>query len=140
MTGYKFLFNKIIVGTLLLIVSGCSKAAVEGFTPYTPEIRDKELFIKDLGVCRGHALNYLLINNNLDVSEIASSGATKAVSNAGTGIVNPLIPGLYGLGGASGELLRQLGLDSQDAKKIITICMHDKGLQSKEYSVFDPNN
>ena len=69
---------------------------------------------------------------------MAQEGATKGFNDLGYSAISPLAPALGALGGASGEALSELGLDSRDAKKIITVCLHDKGQTNNLYHVYDP--
>lgn len=118
---------------------GCVQSEVEGFTPYTPEIRELSTFYSDLSTCRLHALRYLNEKGNINPSQIAQEGAREGSSKLGYIALSPWAPVLGALGAASAETLSQLGLDSKDSKKIIAVCMHDKGVHHNLYSVYDPN-
>lgn len=133
----KYLLNLLAI----LLLSGCASNTVSSFTPYAPKEEMKSLqdYNLDLALCRTEALEYLSGKSSINPLEMASAGAQKALGNLGTATVAPVTIPLYGLGGASGEGLSELGLSSQDVKKIISWCMHDHGLLSNQYHVYDPN-
>lgn len=88
--------------------------------------------------CRSYAKDYLSGRGSIDVSQVAQEGLQGGLKQAPTAVLTPYAPALGALGNASTEIVSELGLDSQETRKIIAWCMHDKGLQNG-YSVFDPN-
>lgn len=118
---------------------GCASKITSEFVPYTVELKSGDTFREDLGACRGYALHYLIKKGGLDVSQIAQEAATEGSSKLGYMVLSPFAPALGALGAASAETLTQLGLNSQEAKKIIATCMHDKGLKHGMYHTLDPN-
>ena len=127
--------------TVILIslgLLGCATQIASKFTPNVVEIKDQVAFNNDLNTCRQYALDFLSGKSSLDASQMAQEGATKGLNDLGYSAISPLAPALGALGGASGEALSELGLDSRDAKKIITVCLHDKGQTNNLYHVYDP--
>jgi len=133
------MISKIIPLLSLVLISGCASKMAQEFVPYTVELKSADTFREDLGACRGYALHYLIKKGGLDVSQIAQEAATEGSSKLGYMVLSPFAPALGALGAASAETLTQLGLNSQEAKKIISLCMHDKGLKHGMYHTLDPN-
>ena len=131
--------GKVLLLLLSVLLSGCANRIAQEFVPYTVELKSADTFREDLGACRGYALHYLIKKGGLDVSQIAQEAATEGSSKLGYMVLSPFAPALGALGAASAETLTQLGLNSQEAKKIIATCMHDKGLKHGMYLTLDPN-
>lgn len=117
---------------------GCASQIASNFTPYIVEVKSQAALYQDLDICRRYAIDYLSGRSVINPSQVTQKGATEAFSNFGYTVISPLAPALGALGGASGEALSELGLNSEEAKKIITICLHDKGQRSDNYHVYDP--
>jgi hypothetical protein len=132
----KTLFTTILS---FLLLSGCATKVATSFVPYAVEVQDRQVYNADLDKCHTYALDYLTKKNSLDVSEVASAGARSALGNVASIAVSPAAVGLSGLGGSSSEALSEFGLNSEQAKKIIAWCMHDKGAASGKYVIYDPN-
>lgn len=135
-TATKSLSAKYLV--LLVFLGGCAERITSGYTPYTVEIKDQALFNNDLQACRNYALQYLRDQGGLKPSEMAQEGATEGLNKMGYVVVSPLAPVLGALGGASGEAMTQLGLNSVKGKKIVASCMKSKGDKSGNYLTIDP--
>lgn len=124
---------------LLLGLIGCAPQIVGNFTPYAVEVSNSDVFKSDLQICRKYAKDYLSGKDSLDASQIAQEGATAGFNDLGYSAISPIAPALGALGGASGEVLNQLGLNSSDGKKIVTVCLHDKGQMNNSYHIYDPH-
>lgn len=127
---------------LCLLLTGCATKVAQTFTPFAVEIQGpvgQKHLSQDMKLCQGYAYDYLHSKPPLDVSQIASGAVTGGLSDLGYLGISPVAPALGGLGGASGETLSELGFDTKEAKKVITICLHDKGVQSNYYHIYDPN-
>ena len=131
--------KKLVAFLLFFPAAACATKITSEFVPYTPELNQPSVFTEDLGLCRKYALDYLSTKGNINPSQIAQEGLREGSSKMGYIALSPWAPALGALGAASAETLSQLGLDSKEAKKIISVCMHDKGQKSGAYSVFDPN-
>lgn len=118
---------------------GCAPQIADRFSPFVVEVTDQIALQNDIQTCHEYAKAYLSGKSTLDASQIAQEGATKGFSDLGYSAVSPFAPALGALGGASGEIVSELGLDSAEAKKIITVCLHDKGQQSNSYHIYDPH-
>lgn len=129
--------KSILLLTLGLV--GCAPQIADRFTPFTVEVTDQKAFESDLKTCRDYAKVYLSERDSVNPSQVAQKGATEAFSNFGYTAVSPYAPALGALGGASGEALSELGLNSEEAKKIISVCLHDKGQLSNSYHIYDPH-
>lgn len=134
------LFYKILTLTALVVLAGCAKETAANFTPFTVEIVSKQALAQDLDICRRYAGDYLSGRSSIDASQVAQEGARAGLGSLGYLPLAATAPALGALGGASGEALSELGLDSQEAKKVVTICLHDKGQKTDMYHVYDPNN
>lgn len=121
----------------LLLLAGCTTEQVIKFEPYAPkaEIKSQFAYVVDLADCRNYALDYLNNKSSLDPLSVAGSAAQGSLSNLTTSVATV---GLSGGGYAASEALSELGLNSNAGKKIVAICMHDKGQASGMYHIYDP--
>lgn len=125
----------------IFLLTGCASQTIETFQPFSPkeEMKDNKAYQADLITCQLEAKEYLSGRSGLDGNQIASEALQKGFSNLGTGIASPTVPGVYALGGASSEALSELGLSAQDVKKVLAWCLHDHGVASGAYHIYDPN-
>lgn len=121
----------------LLVLTGCATEQVSKFEPYAPkaEIKSQFAYVVDLANCRNYALDYLNNKSSLDPLSVAGSAAQGSLSNLTTSITTV---GVSGGGYAVSEALNELGLNSDTGKKVVAICMHDKGQASGMYHIYDP--
>lgn len=132
--------------TLVLIVflAGCSTIndrTIESYVPYAhqSEVLIPQAFDTDLVTCRMEAKDWSENQKKFDPVQIALEGSTGALSDLGELAITPAATALSGLGRASGEGLEELGVSPGKIKKFIAICMHDKGVKSGAYAVYDPD-
>lgn len=125
---------------LIITLSGCASQTVSTFIPFTVEVRSQQALSQDLDICRRYAQDYLSGRSSINPSQVAQEGLRAGMGSLGYLPLAPTAPALGALGGASSETLSELGLDSQEGKKIVSICLHDKGQKSDQYHVYDPNN
>lgn len=128
--------KKLLILTSLLL--GACTNIVSNYVPYTVEITDIDVFNSDLEKCKDYAINYMNSKDAINTSDVLAAGSQAALSNAATAIVSPAAVGISGLGGASSEALSELGVLSNDGKRIVSLCLRTKGQQSKSYLVLDP--
>jgi hypothetical protein len=126
-------------GLLLTTLLGCASQQVSVFTPFTPVINNHEAFDNDLIICRGYSQEYLSGRASVEPSQVLQEGVRAGFGDLGYSAISPTAPALGALGGASGEIISELGLNSLEAKKIVSWCMHDRGQILNNYSVYDPN-
>ena len=136
--------SKLLFTLSFLLLTGCATTEVKEFTPFVPSVQLKNsstlvTFYNTLQECRADAVEYLDGKTSISPVDVSKKGLQQGLSNLGTGVVNPVIPGLYSLGGASGEVLDELGLNSVSGKKIVAWCMKDHGDQTKLWTVYDLN-
>lgn len=124
----------------LIILSGCASQTAANFTPFTVEIKSQQALSQDLNICRRYAQDYLTSRPGLDASQIAQESLTGGLKQLPSIPLSPLTPALGAAGSGSTEVISELGLSGPEAKKVITICLHDKGQKSDLYHVYDPNN
>lgn len=132
--------NCIKIILLSILLSGCATEVARTYIPYTPEILNKEAYEADLKLCQDYALKYLKGKEGISGPQIAASGLQAGLGDLGYMVVSPIAPALGGAGGASGEAIRELGLNTQEVKHILAQCLHDKGFKSGAYSTYDPND
>lgn len=124
----------------VLLLTGCAGQTAQTFIPYTPEITDSNQYYDDLQVCHSYVYNWVKNSNELNAPQIASSGLESGLDSLGSAAVSPYAPIAEGAGGASSEALNELGITTKTVKHMVSQCMHDKGIASKAYSVWDPNS
>lgn len=137
MTELQSLSYKIL--PILVLLGGCAVQQTESFEPYAVEITDQKAYSNDLWHCREYALNYLNKRSSVSPSQVAQEGLRTGMSDLGYSAISPTAPALGALGGASSEVLSELGLNSVDARRIISKCMTLKGQKSNNYLSIDPN-
>lgn len=122
-----------------LFTSGCATQTAQTFQPFVAEVKDQQALSNDLSVCQTIALDYLGTIQGVDPQKLTSEGLQSTLNGASYFAIHPLAPLFAGAGGVGGEALKEFGLNSTDAKKVISLCLHDKGQKSDKYHVYDPN-
>jgi hypothetical protein len=127
-------------GLTLFLLAGCAAQSVQTFTPFVPkaEMKSQATFDVDLAACRAYALEYLSGKSDLDPVSVASATAQGALSNLAEIAVSPVATGLSGVGSGSSEITSELGLNSNEGKKVVAVCLHDRGERSGAYHVMAP--
>lgn len=127
------MIRRAAVAACLVLLSGCG--GLSTFVPYVQDVTDPAVLVSDTAACRAHALDY---ETPLDLEVIGTASLKGAAGNAAGGAVNPLVPVLGGLGGASVALLDSLNVLSENQQRVFLICLHDRGERSRAYDVMDP--
>lgn len=122
-----------VVG-LTIILSGCGFAS--GYTPYIQDITDQTVLARDEVACRDYALAY---HTPVDLNSILTGAAQGGARNVASAAINPIIPVLGAAGGATSEILSQLGVLNNDQLRVFLRCLEHRGERSRAYSVMDPN-
>jgi uncharacterized membrane protein len=120
-----------------VILLGLFLSACAPYSPYAVEISDQTLFTADLKTCQTYAASY---RAGFSLGGIASAAAEGAANNAPAAAVNPLVPVLGALGGATSATISGLDLMDSSQRKIVARCMTLKGERSRAYLVIDPND
>lgn len=119
---------------LAFILSGCGFAS--GYQPYIQDITDHAALAEDEIACRDYALAY---HTPIDLNSILTSAAQGGARNASGAALNPLVPILGAAGGATSEVLSQLGVLNNDQLRVFLRCLEHRGERSHAYNVMDPN-
>lgn len=119
---------------LILVLAACGD--ISTYQPYVQDINDPAALAKDEGDCLKHAQVYSV---QFDFEGIGTAGLKGMAENAPGGAVDPLVPALGGIGGATSALLDSLGVLSDKQRRVFLICLHDRGERSRAYDVMDPN-
>jgi hypothetical protein len=114
-------------------LSGCANAPA----PLAFEVTDPVAFLRDFDMCKGYAAQG---RQSFSVGSIATAGAKAGLGSAPAAAVNPIVPAIAALGGASGEALAELNLLGTTERRLVTRCMERKGDKSGAYFVLDPND
>lgn len=109
---------------------------IEGYHPYVGDIENQAILDKDEADCASYAKAY---STPLDVDAISSAAVQGGARNASGAALNALVPVLGAAGGASSELLSEVGLLNDDKRKVFLRCLDHRGVKSGAYNVMDPN-
>lgn len=117
------------------MLAGC--ATPQTFSPYVVEISHPDTYSADLALCRTYAEDY---SRGIDIGSIGSGAAVGAAQNAAGGAVNPLVPAVGALGGASTAVINGLDLLDAQAIKVLLRCLERKSDRNHAYLVLDPED
>lgn len=118
----------------MIILTGCTSLA--NWQPYVREVTDRDRYAADADLCRQYALDY---KPGLSLEAVGSGAMRGAAANAAGGALEPLVPAVGALGGATGEVISGLDLLSADAKKVFVICLRSKTEKDGSALVLDPH-
>lgn len=84
------------------------------------DVHDAKQWAADLDWCRGKALAY---PNRFSAAKIGEQAGKGGASNLAGAAVNPLVPALGALGGATSEGLEELGLTDIAQQRVFVKCL-----------------
>lgn len=127
-----------IAALLPLTLCGCTWIIgdpAESFHPYAMNISDGVQYEADRKLCLQVAKAY---STPLDVQSIASAGVQGAIANAGGAAINPVTAAVGAADGATGEVLKGMGLSTEDELRVMALCMQTLGGRDHAYDIIDP--
>lgn len=120
-----------------LLLSAC----VSPYAPYSPYVVEiqgdagQAKLKADTTLCQGYSQDY---SPGLSLGEISSGAIKGAATNAPGAAVNPLVPVIGAVGGATTALITGLDLLDDQRRRIVVECLKQKGNRTGLYLVLDP--
>lgn len=118
---------------LALLLCAC---AAPTYQPYTVEVIDPIIFRSDLSLCQGYAKAY---PQAFSPTAVVAAGVAGGLQNAPGAAVSPLVPVVGALGSAAEAVLSGIDVLNSNQRKIVIMCMTQKGIRSGAFLVLDPN-
>lgn len=119
---------------LLLTLSACS--TVPTWEPYAVEVRAPAIYAADVAACRAYALAK---PGGVSVTRIGEKAGVAGSQSLSGAAVNPLVPALGALGGATGEALEELGFTDVTQRRTFVKCLDKKTLADGSALVLEPD-
>lgn len=133
---------RLIVAVICCVaLAGCAQIQnalpdeAASYEVYVMDVTNPPQLIADNGKCVTIAQAY---PRSLSVRKIASSAAASVANNAGAAAFNVIFVAAQAAGGATTEILKDTGLNSDDEIKVLVRCMDKKSLDDHAFKVIDP--
>lgn len=118
---------------LPLLLAGCTAV----YVPEPLEIADQAKYAADLAFCQTAGAGH---KAKLDLGAIASGAGTGIANNVSGAAVNPLVPVLGGLGGASNALITSLDIMGHASANVFRHCLEEKTHRDGSAVLANPND
>ena len=105
--------------------------------PFAIDIKDQAAYDADLKDCTAAAKAY---HKSLSLGAVASGAVIGGAQNAAGAAVNPLVPAIGALGGATTAAVSGIDALGLNQQKVLNLCMDRRGERSRAYLVLEPTN